>query len=390
VGISRWSMLQVAVLVLAGACLAPAGELPTSPSPAEEAPSVAPSLEPSPLPSPVSGRVTPHVVGTLPVEALAPRALVSFAAGELVSISPDGRYALTWQSPQEMLLTDRVRIVAVPLDGSEPIELGIGGWEPNPKIPGDSVIRLARPAWSVDGSAVAFETGRLGTVAYLDGRPSLSFAVEPPDAPITALAEGGFVVQTPDGPRVIGGPGRLTVSVPPDLGPPIVFFPDGAALVGVTEDGDLVWTDGTRRLVVAHAVDPNYASDPFHRWALYVQNGSYLVFVQERLRPAVPQLVAAGGSSWALERHDDWCGRPAVSDDGKLLAVTVCDRTGRAEGYAIRLVRLADGAALDIGSSVEEPAFFPGSRRLASLALGHDSPVNPTLTLWVATVEVEP
>jgi hypothetical protein len=199
----------VAVALAGGACLAPAGELPTSPSPAGEAPSVvssprpSPSFEASPLPSPVSGRVIPHVVGTLPVEALAPRTIVSFARGS----------------------------------------------------PLDLVRRSLR--------------------AHL--------AVAP-----------GDVADRP-------GPDRREL--------------------GARE---------TRRLV-----------------------------------------------------------RPAVSDDGKLLAVTVCDRTGRAEGYAIRLLRLADGAARDIGQGVGNAAFVPRSHRPAWLALA--GPVtDPIYTLTVAMVEVEP
>ena len=298
--------------------------------------------------------------------------------GDVLSVSPDGQYALLWIEPKPL---SQVQLFAVPFTGGEPIRLGIAGFEP--RGPDDAVFRLALPAWSADGRSVAFENGARGTIASLFGDAPITFSAKT-DAPITPRSGGGFIVQTPNRPTVVAGTGSPPVSIPSDLREPI-YFGDGGGLVAFTDTGEVVWTDGVARTTAAASTDERMPS-----WSLLARTASFLVLAPEGRRLDFGVLVVDSKGTARTVGLPDACSNPDVSDDGEFVAYTVCDNSGSADSYKIRLVGLADGAAIDVGQAVGSPKFVPGTHRLAWLALSGSPPVSPVYTLSVATNEVLP
>jgi hypothetical protein len=353
---------------------------PSSPAAAAGVPTLASSPNGARPASTGGATIRPRVVRTEAIDALAGTALGSYSDAALLSVSPDGRHGLLRSG---LGAEPRVDLLAVPLAGGAPIPLGVAGWEP--RSPADNEIRLALPAWSADGTAVAFENGAEGTIASLAGDAPIRFAALP-DAPLSALSGGGFVFNTASGPRVAGRP-----DVPP-LAPvnglrDVVYFPDGRAAVGTDATGSLVWTDGVERNVVA--TQPNYAF-PL-AWRLVSRSSQVLVLVPEILPIRTAYAVNRTGMITILEL--DGCGAPSVSDDGMYAALHTCNRSviaGSAAYYSLRIIRLSDGAAVDVGPGAVEPVFLPGTHRLVWLGLSGNPPVAPTFTLSVASTEVLP
>lgn len=354
---------------------------PSSPAAVAGAPTLASSPDGARPASTGGATIRPSVVRTEAIDALAGTALGSYSDAALLSVSPDGRYVLLRSG---LGAEPRVDLLAVPLAGGAPIPLGVAGWEPRP--PADNEIRLALPAWSADGTAVAFENGAEGTITSLVGDAPIRFAALP-DAPLSALSRGGFVFNTASGPRVAGRP-----DVPPLVRvnglSDVVYFPDGRAAVGTDATGNLVWTDGADRNVVAS--QPDYAF-PL-AWRLVSRSSQVLVLVPEILPIRTAYVVNRTGMVTTLEL--DGCGAPSVSDDTMYAALHTCDRSvdaaGSAAYYSLRIIRLSDGASVDVGPGAVGPVFLPGTHRLVWLGLSGNPPVQPTFTLSVASTEVLP
>lgn len=358
------------------------GKPPTSTTVGEQ-PSAGTSATPGPLPGATSTTpIHPVVTRTEPIDALGPTTSVSFPLGDLLSVSPDGRLALVWT---QLAPANQVELNAVPLMGGDPIRLGIAGYEP--RGPDDAVDRLALPAWSADSRSVAFENGARGTIASLVGDAPIQFTALS-DTPLTALSEGGFVFNTPSGPRVAGRADVPSLAGAAGLSD-VVYFPDGRAAVGADEAGNLVWTDGRVRDVVAR--QPDYAF-PL-AWRLVSRSSQALVLVSEILPIRTAYVVGSNGMVTTLELGDP-CGAPSVSDAGAFAAFHTCDRSVEAAGsaayYSLRIMRLSDGASVGIGPGAVEPVFLPGTHRLVWLGLSGNPPVQPTYTLSIASNEVLP
>ncbi|MBA3876387.1 MAG: hypothetical protein C0498_05535 [Anaerolinea sp.] len=364
---------------------APAAALVTEAAPSSD---VAPTVAvPSPSsasrsPRPLAVRtVRPSVVRSERVDALAPVPVASFSSADLLSVSPDGRSALISANHSSV---PQVDLIAVPLSGDAQVNLGVAGWEWRP--PDSSEVRLALPAWSADSSAVAFENGPNGKVASLVGAPAIDFTATT-DAPITALTGGGFVIGTPAGPRVVAGP---DVPLADATGlRDVVYFPDGTSLVGLDEGGNIVWANGSDRIVVAGP--PESAFPP--AMTLLSRGARALAIAPEDLPLWSAYLVEPDGSITILELAD-FCSGLALSDDGAYAAYTTCERFAENAGspawYSLRVVRLSDGVSVDIGPGAATPVFLPGTNRLVWLGLSGDLPVGPTYTLTVATKELLP
>lgn len=325
--------------------------------------------------------IRPIVVRTESIDALAGTALGSYSDAAVLSVSPDGRYVLLRTG---LGAEPRVDLLAVPLAGGAPIPLGVAGWEPRP--PADNEIRLALPVWSADGKAVAFENGAEGTIASLVGDAPIRFKPLR-DAPLTALSGGGFVFNTASGPTVVGRPDVPPLARVNGLSD-VVYFSDARAAVGTDATGNLVWTDGVERNVVAS--QPDYAF-PL-AWRLVSRSSQALVLVPEILPIRTAYVVRSTGMVTTLQL--DGCGAPSVSDDGMFAALHTCDRSvdaaGSAAYYSLRIIRLSDGASVDIGPGAVGPVFLPGTYRLVWLGLSGNPPVQPTFTLSVASTEVLP
>jgi len=362
-----------------------AGTAGGQPAPSASAPVATPPAGPSSTPGQSQAGaaafpVRPVVVRTEPIDVLGPTPSMSFPLGDLLSVSPDGRYALVWT---QLASANQVELTAVPLMGGDPIRLGIAGYEP--RGPDDAVDRLALPAWSADSRSIAFENGSRGTIASLVGDPPIPFTARA-DAPITSVTGGGFIVQTPTGASVVAGTGSPAVSIPRDARGGI-YFGDGVALVWFTDRGEVVWTDGTTRTTLAANSD---LDAPTPSWSLLARTAQFLVIAVEGRRLDYGALVVSSNGTARVVELPDACSDPDISEDGEFVAYTVCDNTGTAEGYKLRLVRLDDGTAVDVGQAVVSPKFVPGTYRLAWLALSGNPPISPVYTVSVATNEVLP
>lgn len=358
------------------------GGQPEPTTPAAVATSSGPASTPGQSqPGTAASPVRPVVARSEPIDALAGTALGSYSDAALLSVSPDGRYALLRTG---LGAEPRVDLLAVPLAGGAPIPLGIAGWEPRP--PADNEIRLALPAWSADGKAVAFENGADGTIASLVGDAPIRFTALP-DSPLTALTGGGFVFNAASGPRVAGRP-DVPPLAPADGLSDVIYFPDAGAAVGTDAAGNLVWTDGAGRNVVAS--QPDYAF-PL-AWRLVSRTSQALVLVPEILPIRTAYVVTRTGMVTTLDL--DGCGAPSVSDDGTFAVLHTCNRSvdaaGSAAYYSLRIIRLSDGASVDIGPGAVGPVFLPGTDRLVWLGLSGNPPVQPVYTLTVASNEVVP
>jgi len=298
----------------------------------------------------------------------------------LGSVSPDGRFALVKIFAAEVVNPEPVELFAAPLGGGPAIDLGTAGYER--RGPNDAQVRLVEPVWSSDGIRVAFEAGPTGTIVSVADGTRTTFAVRP-DLAITALSDGGFIAQAPNGPAMIGSAMR---PLPPPAGlTPIVWLGDGQVLIGYTDAGDLVWTDGKTSRTIASAEDPR---TPI--WNLVTQSAGGVIVIPELMKRGRAVVVDAFGASMTLGDDGDLCESPVLSDDVAYAAYTVCDQSSYAvTGYGIRVVRLADGTALDLYAGAVGPRFIPGTHRLAWLALS--GPVEArTFTVSAATNEVLP
>ena len=201
------------------------------------------------------------------------------------------------------------------------------------------------------------------------------------DAPISALSTGGFIVDDPAGNRVEGAaqPARF----PPSNGlTDVSYFNDGAALVGSDASGNLVWMgDSGSRTIAANPGGPT-------RWVLVSRSPKSLVLLAAYHRLNSVEIVDESGDATILNLPDS-CGTPDISDDGAFVAYTVCDHSESAPSYSIRIVRLADGAAVDFGQAVASPHFIPSSHRLVWLSLQGAEAITGNV-LSVATTEVLP
>lgn len=321
--------------------------------------------------------IRPVVTRTESIDALGPTKSASFPLGDLVSVSPDGRYALVWTATPEMIRESTAEIMAIPLKGGQPISIGIAGYER--RGPDDSEDRLATPVWSSDSTRIAFENRASGMIVALDGSSREGFAARP-DAPISPVTGGGFIILGPSGPKTVGGGQASPVALPPGL-EPLGYLADGATFVAVNVAGELVSTNGDTVRTIAGSLDGR-------GWRVFARSGDTLVVAPEGRRLDFGVFLVRRAAPVIELELPDACGIPDVSDDGRFVAYTVCDNTGAADRYAIRLVRLEDGAAVDVGKAVASPRFIPGTHRLAWLTLSGGPPVSPGYTVSVATNEV--
>jgi len=67
----------------------------------------------------------------------------------------------------------------------------------------------------------------------------------------------------------------------------------------------------------------------------------------------------------------------------------MAENAGSAAWYSLRVVRLSDGASVDIGPGTATPVFLSGTNRLVWLELS-DGLINPTYTQFVAKNGVLP
>lgn len=324
-----------------------------------------------------SGEVTPTVVGKRTIDVANPTTLSGVPLGDLLSVSPDGRNALLWSGTPGSTL-DQVELLSMPLTGGSPVDLGTAGFQ---RAPDSGEFTLALPAWAADGMSVAFENKSAGTVVGIDGGAIATFAATP-DAPISPLSAGGFLVDAPNGPAAVGGPGPAHIPSAPSLSG-VAFFEDGSALVGSDSSGALVWSSGSASKTIA--LSPGGAS---HGWQLVARAPGSLMLVPSFSRLDRAEIVDAQGNALLLHLPDA-CGTPSVSDDGAYAAYTVCDNSGTSSSYGLRVVRLSDGAAVDVGQAAASPRFIPGTHRLAWVTLqGSEPPTQYVLT--VAQNEVLP
>ncbi len=344
---------------------------------AHPAPSALSSSAPTLAVSSGQAEVWPVVNGKRGVAAAAPVSTVSFAVGDLFSVSPDGRFVLVWTAAPGTSL-DQVDLQAVPLAGGPPIHLGTAGFVRRP--PDVAEFRLALPAWAADSSAVAFENKSSGTVVSIFGGPLATFR-SVTDAPMSALSMGGFIVDDPAGMRAEGAAQPARFPLPNGL-TDVSYFSDGAALLGSDAGGNLVWMgDSGSRTVAANPGGPT-------RWVLVSRSPKRLVLLAAYHRLSNVEIVDESGGATMLNLPDS-CGTPDISDDGTFVAYTVCDHSESAPSYSIRIVRLADGAAVDFGQAVASPHFIPGSHRLVWLSLQGAEAITGNV-LSVATREVLP
>jgi len=355
------------------------------PVPTETAEPVEASPERSPggfgQPGEAGTIVSPKLVRTESVETLGPVAVRSFPSASLLSVSPDGRYALVWTGTAEKIRRREFDLLAVPLDGGDPIELGTAGYEP--RIPDYGLMAL--PAWSTDSRSVAFENGRRGTIASLVGEPAIAFDADA-DAPLSPLAGGGFVVNTADGPQVVGAVNPQPLAATPGL-TDVVYFPDGRAAVGTNSSGALLWTDGIERRVID--AWPDFATSS-RWWPASRTDERVVLFGEDHARFAAFG-VRRNGEVTPLDLAD--AGPPNLTADGRYAAFPYHDRliaTGGPEAYWLRVTRLPDGASIHIGPGAYAPMFLPGTNRLAWMGLVADAADRVRYTLFVATNEVLP
>lgn len=324
-----------------------------------------------------SGVVTPTVVGTRAIDLANSITLGGVPLGDLLSVSPDGQNALLWSGTPGGPL-DQVELLSMPLGGGSQVDLGTGGFQ---RPPDSGEFTLALPAWAADGKSVAFENKSVGSVVGIDGRAIATFSAAP-DAPISPLSAGGFLVDTANGPAAVGGPGLVHIPAAPRLSG-VAFFEDGSALVGSDSLGALVWSNGNASKTIAPS--PGGAS---HGWQLVARIPGSLMLVPSFSRLDRAEIVDAQGNALLLHLPDA-CGTPSVSDDAAYAAYTVCDNSGTSSSYGIRVVRLSDGAAVDVGQAAASPRFIPGTHRLAWMTLqGSEPPTQYVLT--VAQNEVLP
>ncbi|MFZ5853915.1 MAG: hypothetical protein ACOYXS_05325 [Chloroflexota bacterium] len=270
-------------------------------------------------------------------------------------------------------------ILAIPLGGGEPIDLGIAGYQR--RSPDDSENRLSTPAWSSDSRRIAFENRSVGTIVSLDTGSREGFAARP-DALITP-AGYGFIIIGPTGrPQAVGGARVSPVAALPGLDP-LGYLAEGTSLVGVGAGGELLWSDGYNSRTISASLDDR-------GWRVFARSGDTLIIAPEGRRLDFGVFIIAGTGSVTELELPDACGIPDVSDDQAYAAYTVCDNSGAADSYGIRLVRLVDGAALDLRSAAGSPRFVPGTHRLAWLALSGQPPIAPLYTVSLAANEVVP
>lgn len=68
--------------------------------------------------------ITPKVERVGALDELKPLQAASFPLGDLVSVSPDGRYALVWTATPDMIRASTADIVAIPFaDGDDDLQL---------------------------------------------------------------------------------------------------------------------------------------------------------------------------------------------------------------------------------------------------------------------------
>lgn len=384
----------VAAVVLAGIVLAqrwtvgsPGSEAPVaSESPGAVAGSPLPSADGLPSVGSTSSPAESPAIAPAPalrtelLDALAPTAVLTIPTpADLLSVSPDGAHALIWQAMEkEELAANTVQLFVVPLKGGDPIHIGTAGWKDQGID--NSFIRLADPAWSPDGGALAFENGDRGTIASLQGDPPVSFQTAG-DVPISPLSGGRFAVADAQGPTVVGGRGGQGVPViaaPVGLERP-VWLGDGRSVVGLDAQGSVVWSDGGKPRPVAPP-----AWDESRPWYLAARTTDFALLAVFSTRFSPLLLVTADGEARTIQAPD-LCTGLDVSSDGQYLAYEVCDEVG---DRSIRLMRMSDGTLLDFDGSAGRPTFVPGTHRLVFLTT--PSWGSPDLTLRVASKEILP
>lgn len=336
----------------------------------------------SPAPSvAMSRQVMPRVLRIGSIEELEGVQAASFRGRvQLGSISPDGRFGVVKIFAAQPVNPEPVDLFAAPLSGGPALALGTATNEQHE--PNTSQVRLVEPAWSSGGDRVAFAAGQTGTIVSVADGTRVTFAVRP-DVAITPLSDGGFLTEGPGGPTLIKSTVRPLL--PPSGLTPLAWLRDGQVLVGYTGTGELVWTDGTTSRTIASAEDPR---TPI--WNLVNQSAGGVIAIPELMKRGTAMVVDGSGASVNLGDDQDQCESPVLSDDAAYVAYTICNRSSwDVSSYGIRIVRLADGAAIDLYAGAVGPHFIPGTHRLAWLTLA--GPVETrTFTVSAATKEVLP
>jgi TolB protein len=226
----------------------------------------------------------------------------------------------------------------------------------------------AAPAWSPDGSRLAFARTRMGIyVVGADGRGLRRLtdggdypAWSPDGSRIAYAGEAGIWVMNADG----AGKRRLSTDSF-DLGPS--WSPDGTviAFTRFTDNGREVWVvnaDGTgsRRLATSTGgvIDPNITMDPAPSWS---PDGAKLAFdVAGRTGVSSIGVIDSDGSGLHIYKHNhDGDFHPTWSPDGSTLLTTSWLVKG--EGIGVLPVSAAGPPRIVVAGFNNTPAWQPTS-----------------------------